>query len=125
METRKLEKLDVTKYVGTDAKINKAEFQELKYGKCIFIETTPIPLIDGDTLPENAELKASIILPLQEDEKDDTVFIGEDTKAEKFIKAKGLKVEDVPDFELGASLEMFLGIEVKCQKNDRGFLEIA
>ena len=124
MKSEKLEKLDVTKYVGTETAVNKAEFRELKHGKCIMLETAPIPLKDGDTLPDGAELKGSIILPLHEN-KDNEIIIGEDTKTDKFIKAKGLSVADVPDYEQDSTIEMFIGLKVIVQKNDRGFLEIA
>lgn len=125
MKTIKTEKLDVTKYVGTKADIVVSEIRNSKFGLVLFLQTNPIELKGDDKLPEGKLLSASIMLGFVED-KDGNLAIGENTKLDKFLKAKDIDSEnDIPDsIEEGTVVKKFLGMEVTCQKNDNGFLEI-
>lgn len=124
MERKETEKIDVTKYVGTQTEIVLAQYKTLKYGKVIFLQTAVIPLKDGDKLPNDSELTATKILSLFED-KDGNAFIGIDSKTDKFLKVKKINVENLPEFEDGLKIPEIERIKVICQKNESGFLEIA
>lgn len=126
MKRQELEKFDVTKYVGTKAQIVVAEVRSGKYGEVIFLQTNPIPLKDGDKLPDGKQLSASIMLGLHKADNGELV-VGVDSKTDKWLKGKGINVEkDFPDtVAVGTELKALLGKQVTCQKNENGFLEIA
>lgn len=124
MERKEMEKLDVTKYVGEDTKVSTAEFREMPHGKVIFLESETIPFKENDTLPNDTKLTATLILPLRESE-DGSVHIGIDSKTDKFLSSKKVDIsKDIPDFELGKSIESLVGLKCKAQKNERGFLSL-
>lgn len=124
MKKIEMEKLDVSKYVGTKAQIVKAEVIETKYGKCLKVETNPIPLTDGDKLPDGKIFRASILLSFAE--KDGEIFIGTDSKLDKFCKEHKISTADIPDdVKVGDLIKCFDGVKVICQKSKTGFLEIA
>lgn len=86
-----LPKLDVSKYIGTKAKIESADVFEGKFGLYTKIQTKTIEVIGkGD---KAFDLKASKILGLQQDENG-TYGYGLGTKLDLFLKkykAKELK----------------------------------
>ncbi len=124
MERKKTEKLDVIKYVGTKTKIAKAQYQNAKHGAILFLQTEKIELLGDDTLPENVDLTGTLLLSFMED-KEGLIYIGEDTKLDKFLKAKEIDTESMPEFEPLLDVGTFIGKDVIVQKNDRGFLQIA
>lgn len=124
MKRTELPKLDVTKYVGTKTRIEVAEVREAKFGTILFVETSAIPFKDGDSLPDGRTLKASIMLGFSKE--GDELTVGIDSKLDKFLKAKGVNVEGIPDsISIGDSVVALIGTEVIAQKNQGGFLEIA
>lgn len=121
-----MERIDVTKYVGDDVKIVSAIFEDSKYGRVLKVETAPIPFKEGDTLPEGKKLIASNLLSIMRDEKDDVYYIGKESKTEKFLLGKDIDIEkDIPTPEVGKTVKALIGLTVKVQKKDSGFLEIA
>jgi len=126
MPRKETEKLDVTKYVGTKTKIEKASVEMSKYGRVLKIESKPIPFKDGDKLPKDAKLTASVILGIMSD-ADNNYYIGVDTRADKWLLSHGLTENDINVISLnvGDVVKQLIGKEVVCQKNENGFLEIA
>jgi len=126
MPRKETKKLDVTKYVGTKTKIEKASVEMSKYGRVLKIESEPIPLKDGDKLPKDAKLTASVILGIVCD-ADNNYYIGIDTRADKWLLSHGLTENDINVISLnvGDVVKQLIGKEVVCQKNENGFLEIA
>ena len=126
MKREEMKKFDVTKYVGTKATIVSAEVIATKYGEAIKCQTNPIDLKDGDKLPDGKLLSASILLGLQKND-DGELFIGIGSKIDKWLEGKGINVEkDFPEsVKVGSRIANLEGLEVVCQKNENGFLEIA
>lgn len=127
MERRETEKIDVSVYVGVKADIVIAEVRQMQFGKVIYLETGPIKQVDGHRLRDNKNLTATKILGLMEDNESGRLYIGIDTKADKFLKAKGIDIEkDIPsDINVGDRIKALELKKVTLQKNDNGFLEIA
>lgn len=124
MKKIEMPRIDVTKYVGTKATIVKAEIKDGKFGKHILVETNPIPFQDGDSLPNDKQLRGSIILGLVE--KDGELFIGKDSKADKFCKNHKIDIEKIPSEMVdGQLIKEFEGKTVVLQKTETGFLTIA
>lgn len=126
MRRTEVKKFDVTKYVGSKAKIATAEIIAGKYGEVIKVETEAIPFKDDDSFADGKVLTASIMLGLAKDENGE-LTIGIDSKADKWLSAKGVDVEkDLPDtVAVGTKIEKLIGVEVVAQKNENGFLDIA
>ena len=124
MRTKEMPKLDVTPYVGTKATIVKAEVIKTKFGIAIKIETNPISLNEGDSLPEGVLLRASVLLGISQDQNG--LFIGKDSKVEKWLKNHKIDIAKIPDnLKVGDLVKVFEGINVVCQKNpDSMFLSI-
>jgi len=126
MKRTEVKKFDVTPYVGERTKIASAEIIAGKYGEVLKVETEVIPFKGDDSFGEGKTLTASMILGLQKDD-DGTLSVGIDTKTDKWLTGKKINVEtDFPDeCVVGTKIEKLVGLEVVCQKNDNGFLEIA
>jgi len=125
MKKQEMEKFDVTKYVGTKTQIAKAEVKRTKFGLAIVVETMPLTLIDGDTMPEGKILRASTMLSIIEN-PDGTQAIGNGSKADNFLKAHKISAEKIPEtLNEGDLIKAFDNVFVICQKNDKGFLTIA
>lgn len=126
MEIKNLPKLDVTKYIGTETEIVKAEVIKTKYGLCIKVESAPIPLKDGDTMKDGSLFTASILLNVYFDEENDCHFIATESKTAKFIHEHDINIADIPEkLSIGMILKAFEGKTVICQKSVNGYLEIA
>jgi len=124
MKTVEMQKLDITKYVGTMTEIVKAELIQSKFGKVIKIETAEIPLKDNDKLPEGKKLRASILIGVSEQE-DGSFAIVKDSASEKFCLGHSVKISDLPDnLSVGDLIKNFDGKKVVCQSTPSGFLTI-
>jgi hypothetical protein len=125
METKEMPKFDASPYVGTKTEIVKAELVRQKYGLALKVETAIIPLKDGDTLPNDKHLTASILLSFSIDD-DGKMYIGKDSKMDKFCIAHKVDKSKIPDeIKAGDLVKAFEGIKVTCQLSDNGFLTIA
>ena len=124
MNIEVMPKLDTTKYVGTDTEIVSATIITTKYGRCLHLKTAEIELKDGDTLPDDKKLHASLMLGFHENATGQTI-IGKDSRLDDWLKSKKLTGADIPDdTQDGEQLQKFLGLKVKVQKNKNGFLDI-
>lgn len=127
MQIEETKKLDVTKYVGEKTKIAYACVEEGKHGRFIKVESEEIPFKEGDTLPERTGLRASVLLGLVLNEETGEYTIIKDSKAHKFLTAKGVKDKEIAELtgEKGELVACLIGKDVVCQKNEKGYLEIA
>lgn len=124
MKTEKIPKLDVTKYVGTDVNIVSATVENSKFGPVIKCVSNPIQLKDGDELPDDKQLIASILLGLYTSKKTGNLIVGSETKTEKFLHSKGLTAESLPEIvKVGDTIKELEGIKCKAQKKG-DFLEL-
>lgn len=124
MKREKMPKLDVTKYVGDKGNIIDARYVNTKHGEAIKVTGEVVQLKDGDTLPEGKTLEPSRIFGLSKNEMGEIV-IAEDGILDKFLSEKGIKTDDMPEFELNKEIEVLLGKPYVIQKNDKGYLTIA
>lgn len=83
-----LPKIDVKKYIGMKAKIDRAEVYEGTYGYYVKVETAPLDVID--TKEKAIEIRGSAILGLQND-IDGRIGWGEGTKTDKALKYYNVK----------------------------------
>jgi hypothetical protein len=126
MKRVEMPKIDVTKYVGTKSFVVISEARKVEHGMVLFLQTAPIDLKEGDTMPDGKVLSASIMLGFQEME-DGSFRIGIDTKLDKFLNSHGVNSSDIPDeIEDKTEIPAFLNKQVVVQKNNKsGYLEIA
>ena len=126
MKRMETEKIDGDKYLGDDITIVSAEIITAEYGPCLKVESGVIPFKDGDTLPEDKKLTASVMLGLKE-EDDGTLYVPIDGKADKWLKKHKVNVEkDIPDdIKVGDRIKKIEGMKGKVTVNSKGFLDIA
>lgn len=124
MKKMELPKIDVVKYVGEDTMIENAVVVNTKFGLALKVESAVIPLKDGDELPKDKHLRASLMMSFAE--VDGEQCVGVDTRLDKFMISKNVKPEDLPDkVEDGNIIESFLGKNCKVQLNAKtGFLDL-
>lgn len=125
MQQKEMPRLDVTKYIGKDVHIAKAIIETTDYGKCVKVTSDIIPLENGDKLPDGKYLTAGAMLSFGFDKETKKYFIGIGSKLQKFLIAHQIDPitipEDIPD---GMELISFFGKKCKCQKNEKGYLEL-
>lgn len=127
MKIIEVPKLDISPYVGAMTQIAKAEVCQGQFGKFIKVETSPIKLNAGDSLPDGVLLRASVILGLLEQENGE-LAIRKGSKTEEWMKSHNVDIRKIPDdIKLGDMIKAFEGIRVVVQKQEGNinFLTIA
>lgn len=121
MEIKESPKLDVTPYVGKPAMIVKAIVEKGSFGLYLKLSTDAV-----DKLENGDPLVASKMLGFAVDKETGDLYIAKDSKMDKFMQGKKIDASKIPDtIEEGMELDVFHGVKCVCQKNDKGFLEIA
>ena len=116
MERKELPKIDFTEYVGQNTEIETGEVIETKHGLALKITSKEL---------DEKGVKASSLFSFQKDDEGN-LFIGVDTKLDKFLVKKGLDASMLPDsIEKGMVIPVLTGTPVKVQMNvNSGYLEL-
>lgn len=123
MERKQIDTIDKMQYIGEKVEIAKAEYIMTKFGAAIKFTSTVIPLKGKDQLDK--PLVATRIFGLAKDKETGKLVIPIDGMLDKFLQAKNIQPESLPDFEEGIEIESCIGKKCVVQKNKNGFLEIA
>ena len=121
MERKERPQIDVTPYVGTPAIIVKAAVEKGQFGLFVKLETGAVANINN-----SEPLTATRVLGFTKDGTTNSYYIAVDSPMDKFLRAKQIDCSRIPDvITEGMELDAFHGVKVVCQKNAKGYLEIA
>lgn len=113
MRTKEMEKIDVKKYIGRKVLIEKAEVVETKHGMCLKLESEVL-----EELKDDKFLRASLMLSFMKD--DNGLFVGEETRLDNFLKAKGVDPAVIPEnVPAGVHIAELVGKECVVQLNTK------
>jgi len=124
MEVEEIKTINPDNYIGKDVDVVQAIYMETQYGPALKVISEVIPLVEGDSLPDDKVLTASKIFGLSKNAAGEIV-IAKDGFLHNFLQAKNIDPKDMPKYEENLEVKKLLGIKCKVQKNKKGYLDIA